>query len=203
MSTIYNRAYRVPVWVVLAPETPNAKELGEYLAANGAEEIAWPSASFFDTVKGMTSKGWGHIAEQKYPYHLDSGFLPIAAIYHIKKLFGESKMFSGAPMKPWSQAVSRRMASDKDYVRVFDEILSVEDPIALSHMFSIGDRCHTDSKRTHVFFTYGTPLKNVLQRVADAVIVVGEGGTVSVEGRTSAEIQSDLESAVLATLGHK
>lgn len=201
MATIYNQAYQVPVWVTVnlrlddEVQAPKLLAIRKYLTDNGAFDQPWPSATFGATVQGMTKKGWAH-AVKAIPYTLDSNFVANAAAEHIRVFFGPSKMLNMGDTKPWHHSVNRKVLVQEDYARLFDEILACQDKVTLSHMFDIGDRCHTGNVKNYVFFSEGLPPTNLLRGIATNVIVVGDEGDVQVKDCTPAEAVVALDKAL-------
>jgi len=202
MSTIYNQTYKVPVWVVVTDDkTANGGAAVAYLTDNGAFKREWPSLSFIDTVKNLGKRGWAHLVNQPYPYMLDASFLPVAISTHLKEVFGQTKMVSGAPARPWNHAVNRKVESDLDWQRIFDQIMSLEDSMSLSHLFDVGNKCFGQSTKYKVFFSNGEVPISVLQRISDNVIVVGEMGNVNTTGKTAEETVNELDAMLTQVLG--
>lgn len=202
MSTIYNQTYHVPAWVILNLDPKNEeqraklKALREYLSENGAFEQKWPSNSFGSTVKSLVGRGWAHAVSNK-PFTVDAHFISVAAAEHVKEFFGPNKVLNlASSQKPWHHIVSRKVEFPEDYTRIFDALLMLQDPMTLSHLFDIGNKCHTDNRRTYVFFTEGAPAITLLRSVARSVIVVGEEGDVPVKDLTP-EAAVDALDAVL------
>jgi hypothetical protein len=198
---IYNTMYTVPVWIVLSLDQAKEDEAAQYLAIRealvGADayEQPWPSASFKDTVKKLGGRGWRH-AVKELPYIIDSHFLPVAVADHVKSFFDDSKSL-GQASRPWHQAIDRKISTEADYARIFNQVLAVEDPLSLSKLFDVGDKCYGDRTRYYVFFSDSTAPKNVLRAIAANVIVVGPGSDVDTRGRTTEEIVDDMNGQIL------
>lgn len=172
MSMIYNRAYKVPSWVVINLPKDQAKIVVGKFADHGAHEVKWVANSFLETVANLSSRGWRNEIEQKMPYFASVDFLNVAFTQHVRK-YGENKMTSGTPDKPWN-AMNRRIESMDDYTRLFNEMLENEPDITLSHMFDIGELCHAQGfEQIKTFVTVGPVATKALQKVSDRVITIG------------------------------
>ena len=194
MPTIYNQTYKVPVWVVLnVPEPSLLENLKQYLVENGAVEQGWPSDSFITTVKSLASKGWDHVVK-KPPYTMDSTFATIALAEHTRRFFGPNKTLNLNADRPWYQTIDRNIRSDDDYRNLFNDIIYIQDPITLSHLFDIGNKCYNNNIKTKVFFTVGNVHRNLLQPITNNVIVVSDGGDVTLSDDTLAKLDSTLDS---------
>lgn len=184
MSTIYNHAYKVPVWVIvnLKPDQKNHREaIQEYLLGNGAILVGWPSDTFGATVKKMANRGWAHAIKEP-PYTLDSTFATVAMAEHVNTFFGPNKFLNLKRDKPWYHTVNRDIKTEDDYRVLFNDIIYLQDSITLSHLFDIGEKCHNGTRRTKVFFSFGDIHTMLLQPVSDSVIVVSATGTISSAG---------------------
>ena len=173
MSLIYNRLYKVPAWIVVDLPKDVAKTLIEEFKAAGAHEMRLIADSFPLTVNEMAGKGWAHEVHKPMPFNANPDFVFFSIAHHIKKL-GLNKTLSGTPEKPIS-TLNRRIESGDDYVRLFNDVMSNEPPITLSHIFGIGELCHQDGSSIKTFISCGPAPIKVLQKVSDRVITVGAG----------------------------
>lgn len=207
MPSIYNQVYQAPLWVSInlageRGQNPTLDAMVNYLVVNGATAQPWPSATFKDTIKKLTTRGWAH-AVKPFPYVLDQNFVMVAAAEHLKETCGPNKSLNLGTNKPWHHLVDRRVESPEDYARVFDHILSLQDAITLSHVFDLGDRCHNNNVKSYVLFTVGNPPINLLRTIAQTVIVVGETGDVPVSGLSPIDAVSKLDQTLMLAIGQQ
>lgn len=202
MSHIYNQTFRVPIWVVVNTKSQGHRSaVAEYLSENGALEQPWPADTYVNTVKELTKKGWAH-AIGPTPFVLDPGFIMVSVASHVNSTLGANKMVNFASStSPWHHMISRSINSDADYTRIFNEIMCLQDTITLSHMFSVAERCHSDGKKTYVFYTVGEPVTKVLHSFSNNVIVVGEVGDISISDKTPEQTVNALNDKLEQILG--
>lgn len=172
MTTFYDRIFKVPVWVQI--KNGNT-DIGEQLKADGADQIDWPSKTFINTVKQLHKRGWGHM-DKPYPFIVSLDFLSLAAGEHKRTAFGQERNPIARPNRTYSQSLDRNVTCDADYERIFNAIMYLEDTAVLSYLFNIGDRCHVNTKKSKVFFTYDSSENIILSRLAENVIVVDGAG---------------------------
>lgn len=200
MSVIYNKAYKVPSWVLVTSSDTGAEAVKDFLYKNGALPVSWPGATFKDTVAELGKRGYAHEVRKDMPYQMSVRFLEVAIAKHIKEALGSNKMLSGAPSQPM-HVVNRTVKTEADFERIFNEVIQLEDSITLSHLFDVGSRCFGESTKYKVFYTVGDVPRNVLQRISDSVIVVGEGGEIPTEGKKPVEVITALDSMLMKVLG--
>lgn len=173
MSIIYNRVYRVPVWVIVNLPADQAKEIVKAFDEHGALSVKWPDREFLNTVAGMGSQGWREEVTKERPFFVSVDFMKVAVKKHLT-VFGANKSLSGTPDSSWSR-MNRKIETDEDYVRLFNDIMSAEPDVLLSHLFSIGELCHQAGReQVKTFITVGPAPLKVLQKVSDNVITVGD-----------------------------
>lgn len=200
MSVIYNKAYKVPSWVLVTSGDEGASAALDFLHQNGALQVQWPGATFKDTVTELGKRGYAHEVSKDMPYQMSVRFLEVAVAKHIKESLGSNKMLSGAPSQPM-HVVNRSVQTDADFERIFNEVIQLEDSIALSHLFDVGSRCFGESTKYKVFYTVGDVPRNVLQRISDSVIVVGDGGEIATAEKKPKEVVTALDSLLTKVLG--
>ena len=182
MATLYDRIYRVPVWVVLDLPKKTSATIIEKLIEDGVFHQEWPSKTFLTTVKEMGTKGWSHITSQKKPFNLDTNFLSVAASKHVKEVFGENTLLSGHGEKPYQQ-LPRRIETDADYITVFNAVLANEGDIALSQVFGLA------TPKAKVYVTEGNSNRQTITRIASKTLTVSEtDGNIVVKGKKVDEI---------------
>lgn len=164
----YNQAVKTGIWVVSFLKPEKHEKLAHALAEDGAVEINWPSHSFGDTVKGMSSQGWKHVVSKPLPMSLDVNFISVAAARHLKATFGPNTMLTGSQNRPYQQALNRNIATEDDYRRLFDEILSLEGDVELSHMFGMA------SRQSQVYLSQAPVPASVINKLTRNVLTVGD-----------------------------
>jgi hypothetical protein len=175
MSMIYNKAYKVPSWVIVNLPKEDAKPIVQAFTDLGALYIKWPSGEFPETVREMAKRGWFEEVNQARPFFISADFLNVAVTQHLKK-FGENKTLSGTPEVPIGR-LNRKIVDDADYARLFNEIMDSETEVSLSHIFSIGEICHTaGAEQVKTFISVGPVATKALQKVSERVITVGYEG---------------------------
>ena len=182
MSMIYNRAFKVPSWVVINLPKDDSKLIVDAFTELGALNVKWPASEFPVTVQEMAKRGWFSEVNQSRPFFISVDFLNVAVTQHLKK-FGENKTLSGTPDVPSSQ-LNRKINDDVDYVRLFNDIMDSETDVSLSHIFSIGEICHaTGYEQVKTFVSAGPVATKALQKVSDRVITIGyEGSDLDLTG---------------------
>jgi hypothetical protein len=175
MSLIYNQAYKVPVWVVIALPAADGKAalIADAIKTAGAKSMPWPGDTFPLTINKMALKGWSHEVNKKMPFFASIDFLTIAATHHLEETYGPAKRLTGTPSRPYN-TLKRKIETGDDYVRLFNDILVLEPDAALSYLFDVGKNCHEGDRRTKVYVTVGAVPTNVLQRIASRVITISD-----------------------------
>lgn len=195
MTAIYDRPFRVPVWLIIDLAPKKANELIERLVEeDGAYYQAWPARSFIDTLKELGRKGWSHMVDQKKPFTLDTHFLAVAVARHVKNVFGETTMLSGTHERPY-QHLNRRIEKDSDFERLFNDVLANEQDVALSQIFGLA------KPQAQVYVTDGNVNRFLVNRLAGKTLTVSEtDGNVNVKGKKLEEaydlICKELEKAL-------
>ena len=101
-------------------------------------------------------------------------------------------------------SINRRVESGDDYVRIFNDVLCGESTIALSHLFSIAEKCYGERENVKVFVTVGQIPQNILQRLAERVITVGGAGSdVLLPETVTDDTLTSVVGEVAAILGYK
>lgn len=174
MAMTYNKTYRVPTWVVLNKTgAKKQKKALQVLTEAGAKVKEWPAATFGEFLLTFRNKGYASHLPKEFPYFLDPALMLRAAGEHVKNVLGPTSNLSGAFSSP-ANRLNRKIESEADYERLFNQILDLEDPISLSQMFQIAENCHSGYNEATVFVTVGPVPKNLLTKVANKVITIGD-----------------------------
>jgi uncharacterized protein YerC len=167
----------VPNWIVVGDLVPDSLKatISEWCAATGALKQDWPARSFKDTLYSFRNKGYSDQIKINQPFVIDPSLLLRAAGEHLKVSVSENSKLGGSVSVPISQ-IDRKVNSESDLEVIFNDLLAVEDPISLSQIFQINERCHETSRfgKTYTAFysLVGAP-KALVSRVADRVVEIG------------------------------
>lgn len=202
MAMFYYKTYKVPMWVVLQP-TQKKTTLLKWFKQAEAHLQPWPSSSFGETLLSYRNKGWRPHLPKEFPFVLNPQLLAVAATEHVKKTLGiTSQIAFQAP----PHHTNRKMESEADFERVFDELLTAQAPINLSQMFQVGEKCHQEGRRNYKVFVSEAPVnKNVLTNIADRVITIGESDDcdINVAKVNAREAPKFLERSFQELLSHQ
>ncbi|MGH2638632.1 MAG: hypothetical protein ACRDF4_05040 [Rhabdochlamydiaceae bacterium] len=183
MGNYYDQGIKAPVWIVTAVNDSQTEALERAVHENGGAVLEWPAQSFMTTVFEMGKRGWKHVVDQKKPFTVDVNFVTCAVAKHIKKIFGPSAMLTGSQMRPYQHALGRRIETEDDYRRIFDEVLSLEAETELSNIFQMA------SRRSVLYISRSPVPTNVIQKLARNILTVGEeNSTVSSKDMTNDEL---------------
>ncbi len=184
MATIYDRAYKVPAWVVIDLPAKKVEAVIEALVEeHGCHEQYWPANSFVDTVKELGRNGWPHIVNQAKPFVVDISFLGVAVSRHLKNFFGENTILPGSPERPWQHVLNRKVEADADYARIFNDVLRNERPVVLSQVFDVG------KPKSKVYVTGPQCDRDLVAKLSDRMITVADSdATLNVKGKKVEEI---------------
>ena len=196
---------KVPVWVILQ-NYEDKEKMGEILSWFKEAEVyarPWPSTSFKDTLLAFRNKGWQHeIPKDESEYVVNPQLLALAAAEHVKKTLGATSQIS---FKVPPHHTSRRVKSDADYPRMFDDLLLNQPQIVLSQMFQVGERCHQEGKQNYrVWLTMEPCNRSLLTSISDRVITVGEGDDANINTKNvdTASVREYLEREFSFILSH-
>lgn len=202
---IYYRNYKVPVWIMLLPMSGDrVGKLTEWLKTDKeAMVVPWPANSFPETLRSMANKGWAHAVPPKDKSTiLDTQLMMAAAVEHIHKHCGPSAYLTGQTNIP-NHRLDRTINGDEDLVRLFNDLLAIEEPVVMSKMFSVAENCHMDGDKVRVYVTPESCPKSLLTRIADHVITVGDGAScdINAKGVKLADLKETIETQVGKLLG--
>ena len=197
MSFVYGKPYKVPVWISIDGKLgQKGQQIIDLLKPYEPYIVAWPADTFHLTIKALASQGWHHETRRQRPFAANKDFIMVAVTKHLK-----GKHLSGSPTQAY-HTLNRNIEVDGDYNRLFNQILDIEPSISLCQVFDIGALCHNDGKQKKVFLTFGAPPTNILQRLADRVITVGEeGAEVVTSERTPEDVTKEVVTKVREFLG--
>jgi hypothetical protein len=186
--------FSVPLWVIMQP---NGKEktIEKWFDQSGAKIQPWPAATFKDTVMKYANKGWKHIFPKNpgEQYVLPSQFVMMAIADHVRETLGPTSIVSfNFPV----HRLDRRIRTDVDFVRIFDEVFETQSDIVIAQAFQIAEYCYREgAQNTHVWFTQAPCQKNILTRISERVITIGEDekSDINVKEVKAAKIPDFLE----------
>lgn len=179
MAMAYHRVFKVPVWIILTEMTKSKKKaVTEWLKEADALTVDWPALSFPQALLAYRNKGYAHALPEP-PFVLETQLLLRAASEHLKAAVGPTSYLAGSVNLPPNR-LNRSVQSEGDLVQIFNDLLSLEDPIALSQIFQVQERCYREDAKKHRAWvssgladSRGVP-KNLLTRIADRVITIGD-----------------------------
>lgn len=202
MSLIYNKVYRVPAWVIIKSSKTTVKPLTKAFKDLGAHEVKWMSSTFPVTISILATQGWAHEVNKTMPFFATPDFLNYALARHIAG-FGLNKTLTGTTANAMN-SINRRVGSVDDYARIFNELITHESDISLSHLLAIGELCHGEREQVKVFVSSDEVPKNIAQRLSDRVITLGgDGCDVTIASKLSVEEIDNIVGRVAAILGYK
>ena len=168
MAAYYNQGVKVPVWIVTDLPQEDAQALEAALHQDGAIVLEWPSQSFMTTVHEMGKQGWRHVTNKEKPFTVDVNFVSVAAAKHVKSTFGPQAMMTGSHSRPYQQALNRKIETEDDFRRIFDEVLALEGETELSNIFQMSAR------RSAVYISRAPVPSAVVSKLCQNVLTVGE-----------------------------
>lgn len=195
MAMAYHRVFKVPTWIIINDMTKaRTKAVMAWLNDAEAYQVEWPGKTFPKALFEYRNKGYAH-ALPDYPFVLDTSLLVRAAAEHLKNAVGPTSYLAGSVNLPPNR-LNRHTKNDADLVDIFNDLLSLEDPIALSQVFQVQELCYRDDAKRHrtwVSIGPGVP-KNLLTRIADRVITIGDeaANDLSVGGLEKDELNQKL-----------
>jgi hypothetical protein len=186
----YNKLFKVKVWVVLEDLSKKLNsELIDFFKKAEAHIVSWPAPYFVDTIKLLRSRGWEHEFESEGSGKLvlSPQFLNYAFTYHLKTI-NPHTLITNDVERPVN-TINREVVSEKDYERMFNEMMEIFSPISLSMTFNIGQLCHGNDKQVKVFVSEGEIPDLSIRKLADNVIrIKKEGGDISTKSQKTEEI---------------
>jgi hypothetical protein len=198
MPMIYYKTFIVPMWVVVSDNT-KYRTIMRYFDQKHARLQEWPSLGFKETLLSFGKKGWSHVIpehsgdEPRPSFIVNPQLLMMAITEHIQKRFGPNTIVHFSYP---THRLNRQIESDADYDRIFNEILSLQSPTALSQMFQVAERCHQENAPRDLLWVTPAPCETkLLTRIANHVITIGEGQdyTINVTNIAARQISEHLE----------
>lgn len=194
MAMIYDGVFKVPVWITLDDMSKQKTRIvGKWLEGAGAMFMEWPGKTFPEFLMSYRNKGYEH-ALPNYPFVLDPNLLTRAVSDHIKQSIASTSYLGGSISIPVSR-LDRKVTSNDDVTKLFNTVMDLEDPIAVSQMFRIRELCHNEHGRQYkAWYSNGPAPKKLLNKVASSVISVGDGDEcdLSLKDVTKDELESKL-----------
>jgi hypothetical protein len=190
MSFIYYQTEKVDTWTCIDEGSAKAASALKWFLHHDAHQVVWPSITFHETVAELAKSGW-HEHVKPFPYFMNTDLLQTATKRHIEKFCGPFVTFGA---KQHLFKMNRKIESDADYVRLFDDMLLNQDSIFLSGQFKIGELCKDQSgKRYSMFVTTGYCNRKVIDLVSEKVITVGDGSHFDIDLSQSGRASNILE----------
>lgn len=194
----YYKVYKTPIWVVLHPSA-KFEAVKKWFKKADAFLQSDLSDGFMETVLSFKSRGW----ESKFK---DGAILPDqllnqAFVEHIKKVTLPSATF-GYPTNLTCR-MDRKLSTEADYKRLFNEMLSLVSDIDLSYLFQIQEKCHNAKGENYkLFLTDDSFSPKVITTLADKVIEIGEGPQYTIDLTNAPKsVSSFLETKLTAIIG--
>jgi len=179
MPMYYYKTYKVPTWFHVE-EGDKTDTVVKSLEKFGARFQEWPAKNFKETLLAFSGKGWKHAFENIDNFVVPPELLTLAVNEHTKKYLGITSRFDLS--KPIHR-IDRRVRTDKDYERIFTEVLNMQDPIVLSQSFRVAELCHDEDnkKRTTAWITSGDISTQIAARISDTIVTIGEGNGFDID----------------------
>lgn len=173
---VYHKVERVPMWFVVG-DTKHQEKVVKWLEEAEALHREWPSIYFKPACMALKGRYKSMFAAEPVVFTKD--FIVRAATDAVRMISSRSTLNLNLPIT----RISKIVKDDSDYTRIFDEILKLLQPIALSQMFQIGE--HTIGARRGenrmAFYTVGNCNKELLTWMADRVITIGDGESYTID----------------------
>lgn len=178
MAITYHKAYKVPLWIVVSSDCSEEVKgwAADWCSDTGALRQDWPAATYVDTLYSFRSRGYQAAIPVGKSFILETGLLLRSADAHVKKTISELSKLGGSVSVPPHQ-LDRNVHSEADLATIFNDLLSLEDPIALSQIFQVGERCFNETtfgKQYRAFYSVGDAPKGLLVRLADRIVTIGD-----------------------------
>lgn len=186
----YDRVYRVKVWVFLEdlPKKMSA-DLLDFFEKAEARLVKWPAKSFKDTIYELKNKGWAHEFKPDSSGNtiISPQFLNLAFVTHLKKTNPQAVILNDFERPIYT--IDRRIDSDSDYERIFNEVASIFSSTSLSMVFMIGELCHGPHAQVKVFVSDEKAPNSVIKKIADNVITIKkDGGDINTKSLKTEEV---------------
>ena len=98
------------------------------------------------------------------------------------------------PQESYSHALNRKVEKPEDFVRLFEDALSMEDPLTLSRMFDLAN------PKSKLYITRGGNAE-VISKISDFVLTVGDKNSMISVGKKPVEkVLEEIEAALPKTL---
>ena len=179
MAMSYYKTFAVPGWVILG-KTKRDDVIMDWFKDAGARIQEWPSASFPKTLESFKGKGWRHVFTEK-------------TVVIPPQLLAQASEEHARLMSPYSNLsylnghrIDRIARTPEDMVKMYDEILLLQDAIAVSQLFQVQEICYDDNKRIRpqLWITQEPCDRSVISKIANKIITIGEGTGFDVNIRT-------------------
>lgn len=172
----YERAFKVPMWSVVDSNSKKKGQIIKWFQHAMAREQEWPAHKYKEKIMEMARKGW---VTMNHPYTLDKDLALRGAVELLKSMFHENIAFS---LTQPHHHMNTLMTSDKDYEGYMNNLLDKQEDIYLSQIFMINERCFAPKNgKCIMFFSVGDIPGNILRRLTDKIITVGDGPEFTVD----------------------
>ena len=196
MAMSYHKVFKVPAWIVLDSMTRGRRKVIHKWMANAEARVQdWPGNTYAKALYEYRNKGYSHALPVEGPFVLETQLLMRSASEHIKVSLGPTSYLAGSVSHP-ADRINRNVKDSGDLTTIFNDLLSLEDPIALSQIFQVAENCFRDDvKVSRVWVTDGPAPKNLLTRIADRVITIGDepNNDIVVDGLNEEQVSEKLE----------
>lgn len=175
--SLYYEVHKVPFIVVLC-ESKRSDFVLKWFQKNEALIQKWPGQTFKDTLMSFKTKGWEEYLKEGKILH--SQLLDQAFVEHIKKsFFSHAQVSFSTHLTP---RINRKIETDFDYQRIFDEMISNVEPIQLSYLFQVQEKCFSKKTPNYKLWLTEAPAPiNVLNKIAEKIVTIGEGDNFTID----------------------
>ena len=167
--SIYHKVVKVPAWVLIDLKGSKLTKVKAFLAAAEAYEQKWPSQGYYDHLQKYRNIGWAHALKPGLP--VDTQLIARSAAEYAKEFFTPRSQIA---VPHSAQNWNRVMDTPEQAALFFDALMFAQEPIELCQLFAINERCFSLGKNYKLFYTAAPANKNVLTRLTDNAITIGE-----------------------------
>lgn len=188
MSQFYDQVYQVQAWINIETNKQADQLLVEFQKM-GAYNQVWPTDTVENTIKAMANQGWWQLINSKeFPRFATEEFAETLLRRHMSTIAGDN-VFS-MPSQPYSQVLDRKITSPESFRRIFDDCLSLEEPITLSRMFGLAQ------PKSKLYITHDGNTE-AIRKISKFVLTVGDKTSmVSVGKKRLEDIVAEIEAAL-------
>jgi hypothetical protein len=186
MTTYYDREFPVSKWIIGIDLTEKQEEIITKISnKKGGWYVKWPALEMPEELKKLASEGYAEQINQPMPFFLDLT-LALRAMVNITRRNNPFAPISNKPQ--YHHLCNNRIANEKDFIRLANEILAANDPITLSQVFDTAEKTHLS------VFSLDAD-KKAVQKIASKVITLGNGSEFDIN--LSDLNPKDLQAAII------